>query len=223
MKSQRFYASSLFLLLAAFSMLVCLALGGDAGFWRTRNFLPAELSRTMDADLIKLRNFQSFELTRTMDADVIKLRNYEAFELKRTMNADVIKLRNFQAFEMTLTINEYGISVSNIETTYQGTPQTVFIRGDIVEIHFNVTNTGDPSLYDGLVSVEILDPSEEVVLLNYFLDDIFHGMTEEYVVGYRIPYLSQIGTYQVKAMVLTDWPSAGGLGLAVQEGTYDVS
>ena len=225
MKSRRFYGSSLIVLLAALGIVIYLAGGspGDAGFWRNRNFYPAELARTMNSDLIRLRNYESFELKNTMNADVIKLRNYEAFELKRTMNADVIKLRNFQAFEMAQPINETEISISSIETAFQGVPQSVFVRGDIVEIYFNVTNTGDPSLYDGLISVEIFSPSGEVIFLTYLFDDVLHGMTEEYLVGYRVPYFSDIGTYLVKAMVLTDWPSEGGIGLAIEEGTFDVS
>jgi len=216
---------------------------GDAEFWRLRNFLPIELnrimdidtfklrnyqvfelSRTMNADLLKLRNYLSFELTRTMNADIVKLRNYQIHELIRTMNADVIKLRNYQAFEMTIVIDEYILSISNLETTDQNNnPKTNFLRGDIVQFHFSVENTGNPSLYNGLISIEVLDPSENVVFISYLYDNILHGSTEEFFFGYKIPAEEPTGTHTIRAMILTDWPSEGGIGLAIEEATFNVS
>ena len=227
MKLRRCCGSFLVLLLAALGIIIYLAGGspGDAKFWRTRNYMPFELLRTMNMDFFKTRNYEAFELIRTMNIDVIKLRNYEAFEMRRTMNADVVKLRNYLAFQMREP-SELGLAVNIgpiLTTDQNGNIAGTFMLGDIVQFEFAVENIGNTTLTNGLICSQLLDPSETPIFLNYFYETLSPGTHSNYVVGYRIPEEGSTGTYTVKAMALTDWPSQEGIGLDAETGTFIVS
>jgi len=197
----------------------------DIDLTRTRNYQAYELSRTMNIDLLKIRNYQSFELTRTMNIDVSRLRNYQAFDLSRTMNIDVTRSRNYQAF-MMLNPSELGpaADVRSMRVTDEnGNTQDTFSSGYIVQFEFIVENTGNTTLLNGLISVEILDPAETPIFLNYFYETLIPGTHRSYVLGYRIPDYGLEGTHTVKVMVFTNWPSQGGSGLDSGTATFNVT
>jgi len=226
MKCRRHCGSSLVSLLAALCIIVYLAGGspGDAKFWRTRNYVPFELLRTMNSDFFKTRNYEAFELKRTMNMDVTKLRNYEAFEIRRTMNADVTKLRNYLAFQMREP-SELGLAVNIgpiLTTDQNGNIVSTFMPGDIVQFEFAVENIGNSTLTNGLISTQLLDPSETPIFLNYFFETLSPGSHRNYVVGYSIPLEGPTGTYTVRVMSLTNWPSQGGTGLDIETTTFEV-
>lgn len=179
----------------------------------------------MSADMTKTRNYQAYELLRTMDTDLLKLRNYQAFDLIRTMDTDVTKLRNYQAFQM-FDPAELGLAVAVgpiLTTDQNGSVADAFNRGDVVQFEFVVENIGNATLTNGLISVQVLDPSATPMFLNYFYETLSPGAHSNYVVGYRIPEEGATGTYTVKAMALTDWPSHDGIGLDIETATFTVS
>jgi len=189
---------------------------------KLRNQQPSELERTMNVDLLKLRNYQYLELTRTMSADVIQLRNYQNVELIRIMNADITKLRNTLFFEMTEP-GQLIVDVGSIMTTDQdGNPKATFNKGEIVQFEFVIANAGNLTLTRGLVSTMILDPSNTPVYLSYTFEDLASGASKKFIMGYGLPLDSPTGTYTVKVMVFTDWPSKGGIGLDVETSPFNV-
>lgn len=191
---------------------------------KLRNYQCLELQRGINADLMRTRNYQCFELVRAINADVLRLRNYQYFELLRTMNADVTKLRNLQCFEMTIPPHEYAINITSLVTTDQdGNPESNFTHGDIVQFNFTIENLGNIPLMQGLVSTLVLDPSDTPFFLSYVFEDLPVGQSKEVTIGYRIPTELATGIYSVKVMIFTDWPSEGGMLLAVRESTFAIS
>lgn len=216
----------------------------DAEFWRRRNYQAFELERTMDIDVTKTRNYQAHELHRTMGIDLSKTRNYQSFELIRTMNVDVSRLRNYLAFDLSRTMNvdvtrsrnyqaftmlnpfELGpaADVRSMRVTDQnGNTKDTFSRGNTVQFEFIVENTGNTTLVNGLISVQILDPTETPIFLNYFYETLTPGTHRSYVVGYRIPDYGSTGTHTAKVMLFTNWPSQGGSGLDSETSSFNVT
>lgn len=126
-----------------------------------------------------------------------------------------------------ITIFETAILSVDIKdvviTDQNGNPKTNFIRGEIVRFNFCLENTGSLILSRGLVSVEVLDPLNIPVFLSYTFEDLDIGASKEFIIGYGIPLGGVIGTYTVKTMVFTNWPSQGGIGLDIETSTFDVS
>ncbi len=216
-------------------------LQGDAEFSRTRNLQYFELEpnnaditryRNLQfgegapnpSDATRFRNLQNLELAPD-HADVIRNRNLLDFRLEPN-NADVTRLGNLQYFQLEPLAYEYKINITSLIITDQdGNPTSNFLRGDVVQFEFIIENIGGPEslpLYDGLISTQVLDPSDTVVFLSYTFEDLTRGASKEFITGYRIPSTGLTGTYTVKVMVFTAFPSHGGFGLAIEESVFTV-
>lgn len=196
----------------------------QADVTRYRNLQHFELTPN-PADVTRFRNLQYFELAPNY-ADIIRYRNLMYFQLEPN-NADAKRYRNLQYFLLEPLIYAFKINVTSLTITDQnGSPTSNFLRGGIVQFDFIIENLGGPEnlpLYDGLISTVVLDSSNTLVFLSYTFEDLPRGASEEFIIGYRIPTDGLAGTYTVKVMVFTDWPSEGGLGLAIEESTFTVS
>lgn len=126
-----------------------------------------------------------------------------------------------------ITIYESGmlsVEIKGLSITDQnGNPKTNFAKGDVAQFDFTFENTGSLNLKKGLVSIMILDPSNTPTFLSYTFADVDPGASREFVVGYRIPFDATAGTYTMKIMVFTDWPSKGGVGLDIETSTFRVT
>jgi hypothetical protein len=192
---------------------------GDAEFSRTKNLQYFQLE-SGNVDVTRFRNLEYFELEPN-NADIIRFRNLQYFELEPN-NADVTRLKNLQCFELA-PVGDLVINIGPIAITDQdGNPKTTFNRGDIVQFEFVVENTGTLALARGLVSTMILDPSNTPVFLSYTFEDLASGTSKKFIIGYGLPLDSPNGTYTVKVMVFTDWPSKGGIGLDIETSTFNV-
>jgi len=195
-----------------------------ADLTRHKNVQSLELAPN-NADMIRFRNLQCLERTPN-NADVIRYRNLMSFQLGPN-DADVKRFGNLQYFQLKPLLYEYDIAVTSLVITDQaGTPATNFLRGEIVQFDFIIENLAGPEhlpLDNGLITITVLDPSTLSVFLSYTYEDLPRGATAEFVIGYRIPTDGATGTYTVKVMVLTDWPSNGGLGLTIEESVFNVS
>jgi hypothetical protein len=161
------------------------------------------------------------------DVNVSRVRNLQVFEMTSPVHppgdAYVSRLRNLQVFEMAYQIHEIKINITSIATTDQnGNVMTNFTKGDIMQVNFTLHNTGVP-FANALISIAIKDPSDSVVFLSYTFEDFSVGTKRNLIFGYRIPSEALAGTYTVKVMVFTDWPSEGGVGLDVKTATFNVS
>ncbi len=191
---------------------------GNAEVSRKRNLNMYELQRMMNVDFYRTRNFQLLELQRTMNIDVYRLRNFEPSEMQRNMNADVLRLRNLQLLEMTTLIYEYAINITELLTKDEnGNPANNFLRGEIVQLEFTVTNIGNIWLENGVISIIIIDPLNRPVTLSYSSETLKSGQTQKHMFGWRIPFNSLKGNYTAKVMIFTDWPSKGGVGLTFKQ------
>jgi hypothetical protein len=124
---------------------------------------------------------------------------------------------------MAYQIHEIKINITYIATTDQnGNVKTNFTKGDIMQANFTLHNTGVP-FANGLVSIMIMDPSDSVIFLSYTFKDFSIGTKEDLIFGYRIPWEALAGTYTVKVMVFTDWPSKGGIGLDIETSAFNVT
>jgi hypothetical protein len=124
---------------------------------------------------------------------------------------------------MAYQVHEIKINITYLATTDQNSNvMTDFPKGDIVQVNFTLYNTGVP-FGNGLISIMIMDPSDNVIFLSYTYDDFSIGTKEDVIFGYRIPPEALVGTYTVKVMVFTDWPSEGGVGLDVKTAAFNVS
>jgi len=208
---------------------------GDAYVTRFKNLQSFEMTPQVhplgDAYVTRLKNLQSFEMTPQIhppgNAHISRLRNLQCFEMTPQVHplgdAHVTRFRNLQCFEMAYQIHEIKVNIAYLATADQNGNQTVnFMKGDMVQINFTIHNTGVP-FTNALISTVILDPSSNVVFLSYTFEDFSVGTKENLVFGYRIPQEAPAGTYTVKVMVFTDWPSEGGVGLDVKIATFDVS
>lgn len=126
-----------------------------------------------------------------------------------------------------ITIYETGIlsiEIKNLSITDQnGNPKNNFAKGDIAQFNFTIENTGNLDLKKGLVSIMMLDPSNTPIFLSYTFENINPGAFEELIIGYRIPLDASTGTYTIKIMVFTDWPSKGGIGLDIETSAFNVT
>ena len=133
----------------------------------------------------------------------------------------------WNATSKTITVYPIGnlaIEIVNITITDQnGNPRTTFTKGEIVQFNFTIKNVGDLDFENGLVSIMILDPFNTPIFLSYSFETIIPGSIEQIIIGYRIPMDVPLGTYTVKIMVFTDWPSKGGVGLDVETSMYEVT
>lgn len=230
---------NLFLALALLSPLSIFPLvyadSGNAEVSRTRNLQCFEMTPPVhplgNASVSRLRNLQAFEMTPqvhpTGDVYISRTRNLQVFEMTSPVHppgdAFVSRLRNLQCFEMAYQIHEIKINITYLATTDQnGNQMTNFTHGDIVQINFTIHNTGVP-FANALISTVILDSSDNVVFLSYTFEDFSVGTRENFIIGYKIPQEAPAGTYTLKVMVFTDWPSEGGVGLDVKIVIFNVS
>jgi hypothetical protein len=208
---------------------------GDANVSRLRNLQVFEMSSLYppgDAYVSRVRNLQVFEMTPQVhppgDVYFSRMRNLQVFEMTPQPphppgDANVTRLRNLQCFEMAYQIHEVKINVTYLATTDQSGNQTIdFLKGDVVQVNFTVSNTGVP-FANALISTVILDPSNDVFFLSYTFRDFSVGTKANIIFGFRIPEDAPAGTYTLKVMVFTDWPSEGGVGLDVKIATFNVS
>ena len=209
---------------------------GNADVTRTKNMQYFELMPT-DADVTRFRNSQYFEteqgdidVTRdknleyfefiAIDADVTRYGNLQYFELEGR-DADVTRLKNLQLFELAPV--EFGAQIGTITTQDQNSvPKTDFYRESIVQFSFTVHYTGTEELINALVYVLVLNPTSTPVFQSYVIDNILPGQVKPYIFGYGIPLDAAIGAYTVRAMVFTDWPSNGGIGLDIETSAFNV-
>lgn len=208
---------------------------GNAEVSRTRNLQCFEMTPSVhppgNASVTRLRNMQVFEMTPQIhppgDVYVSRMRNLQIFEMTPqvhpTGDAYISRLRNLQVFEMAYQIHEIKINITYIATTDQnGNVKTNFTKGDIMQVNFTLQNTGVP-FANALISIVIKDPSDSVVCLSYTFEDFSVGTKKNLIFGYTIPSEAPAGTYTVKVMIFTDWPSEGGVGLDVKTATFNVS
>jgi hypothetical protein len=210
---------------------------GNAEVSRTRNLQCFEMTPSVhppgNASVSRLRNLQAFEMTPQPshppgDVYISRIRNLQIFEMTPPQvhppgDAYISRLRNLQVFEMAYQIHEIKINITYIATTDQnGNVMTNFPKGDIMQVNFTLHNTGVP-FANALISIAIKDPSDSVVFLSYTFEDFSVGTKKNLIFGYRIPSEALAGTYTVKVMVFTDWPSEGGVGLDVKTATFNVS
>jgi hypothetical protein len=209
---------------------------GNADVTRTKNMQYFEMA-TENSDVTRFRNSQYFEtqhgdvdVTRdknldyfeliAIDADLTRYRNQQCFELEGR-DADVTRLKNLQLFELAPVV--FGAQIGTITTQDQnGAAQTDFNRESIVQFSFTVTYTGTEELINAIVYVQVLDPTSTPVFRSYVVDNILPGQVRPYVFGYGIPLDAAIGAYTVRAMVFTDWPSNGGIGLDIETSAFNV-
>jgi len=192
---------------------------GNAEITRTRNLQYFELEPN-DIDVSRYRNLQFSQLDH-IDVDVTRYRNLQYYGLEPT-DVDVTRFRNLQFFELA-DAGDFIININLLVTTDQGgNPKTSFILGDIVQFNFIVENYGSRTLSMGLIFTEVLDPISTPVFLSYSLADLPSGLGQQFGVGYGIPTGASLGTYTVKIMVFTDWPSNGGIGLDIETSAFNV-
>ena len=142
-------------------------------------------------------------------------------------NADVIRYRNLQFFQLKPLLYEYKINITSLLITDQnGNPTNNFLKGDIIQFSFTITNLGSAEnlpLENGLIAIQIQDPAQTTIYLAYTYSDLQRGESKDFIFGYKIPNDAPTGTYTVKVMVFTDWPSNGGLGLAIEQAQFNVA
>lgn len=195
--------------------------------------ITCKLVRAQDDDALVSRfmNLQAFEMTPQVhpvgNVSVSRYSNLQAFEITSQMHppgdASTSRVGNVQAFEMEYQIHEIQINTTRLEITDQnGNPVTNFTQGDLIEINFTVRNLGVP-FSQAIISVTITNPSDSVVFLTYTFEDFSLQMMKTFVFGYRIPSDALTGTYTVKTMIFTDWPSEGGVGLDMDTAAFNVS
>lgn len=191
---------------------------------RHKNLQSLELAPN-DADLIRYRNLQHLELAPN-NADVIRYRNSMFFELGPN-NADVIRFGNLQYFQLEPLLYEFKINVTSLFTTDDNNnPKTGFLKGDIVQSNFIITNFGGTEslpLTNGLIAVTIQNPNQETIYLAYTYTDLQRGENKNFIFGYKTSYDATPGTYTVKVMIFTDWPSEGGLFINSKTTEFTVS
>jgi len=207
---------------------------GNAAVTRFRNLQCFEMTPPVhppgDLYVSRLRNLQCFEMTPQIhppgDVYISRIRNLQIFEMipqaHPSGDAFITRVKNLQCFEMAYQIHEIKTNITYIATTDQSGNQTTnFMKGDVVQINFTIHNTGVP-LANGLISIVITNPSDNMVFLSYTFKDFSIGTSESFIFGYRIPQDAPEGIYTVKVMVFTDWPSEGGVGLDVKIATFNV-
>jgi len=196
----------------------------NADVIRNRNLQIPNLSPN-PSDVIRFRNLQIPSLAPN-NADFIRYKNLQLFELAPN-NADVIRYRNLQFFQLKPLLYEYKINITSLITMDQnGNPTNNFLKGDIVQFGFTITNLGGAEnlpLENGLIAIQIQDPAQTITYLAYTYSDLRRGESKDFIFGYKIPTDAPTGTYTVKVMVFTDWPSEGGLGLDVESKMFVVS
>jgi len=192
---------------------------GNAEVTRTKNLQYFELELG-NADVTRAKNLQSPELVPN-SADVTRLRNLQYFELEQN-DADVTRLRNLQYFELT-DFGPVSYITSLTITDQNGNPRNNFNRGDIAQFDFTIENIGSFNLTKALISTIVLDSSSTPIFLSYTFEDLLVGQDTRIIVGYKIPLEASIGTYTVKVMIFTDWPSKGGVGLDIEALSFFVS
>jgi hypothetical protein len=194
---------------------------GNAEVTRIKNLQYFELEPN-NADLTRKGNVQYFELKPT-NADVSRYKNLQYFEIKPN-SADVIRYRNLQCLELAELPSSLTINITSLILTDQDrNPNTDYSPGDVLQIDFIIKNMGCVYLMRGLVATIVLSPSNMPSFLSYTFVDLPSGLSKEFIVGYRIPANADVGIYNVRVLIFTDWPSEGGYGLTVEETAFTVS
>jgi len=125
-----------------------------------------------------------------------------------------------------ITVYESGVlwaEIKNLVITDQnGNSKTDFGKGDTVQFNFTIENKGSLDLKNALISEEILDPENTPLFISYTIERIDPGASKEFIIGYRIALTALSGNYTVKIMAFTSWPSEGGTGLDIENGTFNV-
>ena len=211
---------------------------GDVDVTRTRNLQLPPLAPG-NIDITRIRNLQipilapgSIDITSTRNlqcpelapgyTDITRTGNLQCSELEPG-HSDVSRTGNIQYFELEdlppiLTANITDLLI----TDQNGTQKTDFVRGDIVEFHIMVLNTGTIHITDALIIITVLDSTNMTVFISYTYEDLFCDITVEIIFGYRISGDAAFGEYTVKAMVFTDWPSEGGICLDMKTAVFTV-
>ncbi|MEM3698059.1 MAG: hypothetical protein QXQ94_11310 [Candidatus Bathyarchaeia archaeon] len=211
---------------------------GNAEVTRTRNLQYFEMTPPIhppgNALVSRTQNLQYFELVPPVhppgNAFVTRTQNLQYFELVPPIHppgdALVTRTKNLQYFEMTPLIYQYRINVTKLQTTDQnGKPCSSFMRGEIVQFDITVENIAaheGMSLTNGLLAVTVLNPRQNVMFLSYTYINLPKGASLKFTFGYGIPVSATTGTYTVKVMVLTDWPSRGGVGITSKSSNFNV-
>jgi len=186
--------------------------------------LPA-IAQTNNAEVSRTRNLQCLELAPN-DADLTRYRNLLGLQLDQN-DAHVIRYRNLQSFQLEPLLYEFKINVTSLFITDDNdNPKTGFLKGEIVQINFVITNLGGAEslpLTNGLIAVTIQNPSLETIYLAYTYAHLNRGESRNFIFGYKISYEAVPGTYTVKVMIFTDWPSEGGLFINSKTAEFIVS
>jgi len=136
----------------------------------------------------------------------------------------IINENNIDRYPLMKPWRSLNLKIINLTLTDQnGNQKTTFLKGEIAQFNFTIRNIGSLDLTNGLISVMILDPLNTPIFLCYIFESISQGITKEFIIGYRVPLTAPAGTYTVKVMIFTDWPSEGGTGLDIKTSTFEVS
>jgi len=132
-----------------------------------------------------------------------------------------------QYFQLEPLLYEFKINITSLYTTDENNnPKTSFLKGDIVQINFEITNLGGTEslpLTNGLIAVTIQNLDQETIYLAYTYTDLQREESKNFIFGYKTPYDITPGTYTIKVMIFTDWPSEGGLFINSETTTFTVS
>ena len=192
----------------------------DVDVTYTSNLVRLRL-KSNEVDISQSQNLVASRLD-SMDTDITQNNNLLALRLGPN-NADVTLNNNLIALLLEQSLTP-SVSITSLSTTDQsGNLKTDFKAGEVAQINFVVTNIGSVDLKSGLISVIIVDPSETPLFLAYTFDDINKASSKEFIFGLTIPFEASLGTYTVKALVFTNWPSEGGEGLAVETTAFNVT
>lgn len=232
------YTSLLLVFLSLWAPLLPIVNAGDAEVSRNKNLQQPELEAG-NGDITRFRNLAMLELapnnaditgyrnlgfleSQPNNADIIRYKNLPCLELGPN-DADVIRYRNLLYLPMDLILS-YAANITSLTVTDQnGNPTNTFLRGDMAQFKFTIKNIGNFPLSNALVSTQVQDPSSNPVFLSYSREDLAVQASKNFIIGYKMPDNGLIGSYTVKVMVFTDWPSSGGIGLDIETATFTVS
>lgn len=188
-----------------------------------------------DAEVFRNRNLQFFQMTPQThpagSALISRVYNLQFFEMTPEKHppgdALVRRMRNLQFFQLEPLDYQYQIWILNLRTTDEnGNSKTDYQPSEIVYINFTIINIdaqGNMHLYNGIVSILIKDPNQNIVLFTYEHITLLRGESRNYIFAYKIPYEAQTGTYTIKITVYTALPSQGGYGLATNQTTFNIT
>jgi len=231
-------ATIFILFFLTFQSIIVFCSPGNAEVSRIKNLQYFEMTQPVhppgNAYVSRTKNLQYFELVPPIhppgNAFVTRTKNLQYFEMVPSIhppgNALVTRTKNLQYFEMTPLLYQYKINITRLVTTDQdGNPCNSFLPGDLVQFDIAIENVGAPesmSLTNGLLAITVLNPKQNVAFLSYTYINLPKGASLKFVFGYGIPISAYAGMYTVKVMVLSDWPSRGGIGITSKSSTFNV-